>query len=540
MKTDRNIVLIGFMGTGKTSVGKVLATKTGYSFVDSDEVLVRQEGRDIPTIFAVDGEVLFRLREKEVIASLASQSGQIIATGGGVVLNPENIALLRQSGVIVSLMASAETILQRVAGDTGRPLLEGDDRGERIQHLLTSREEKYRQADIIIQTDRYKTPEEVAEEVIHRVEAFEKSSMRRVGVQLGARSYDIMVGTGVWAQLPKILDDHRVADPLLIVSNPKVADLYLDKVTRVLEDAGHHFAVTIVPDGETFKSLEQAQRLYDAAVEAGLERRSAILALGGGVIGDLTGFIAATYLRGIGFIQLPTTLLAQVDSSVGGKVAVNHPKGKNLIGAFYQPMAVVTDLSTLETLDPADYASGLAEVIKSAAIKDSNLFDLLENNIDRINARDPQILAEIVARVCQIKAEVVIADEREESIRAILNYGHTVGHAVEAVTRYTGYRHGEAVAMGMVAAAEIGVNMGLCSVDVLERTQLLLSKLNLPTKLPALSLEALCEALSHDKKVDGGTVKFILPEAIGQVRWGMNVPEEVLRHVLTNLGAVKE
>lgn len=540
MRTEHNIVLIGFMGTGKTSVGRLLAARTGRTFVDSDEFLTEREGRDIPSIFAEDGEAAFRRKERETIALLANRYRQVIATGGGVVLDPQNMADLRRNGVVVGLLARPESVAQRLMEDTDRPLLQGKNRLERVQTLLAEREERYRQADIVIQTDDYETPEDVAEEVIRRLTEFEQRYERRVEVLLGERSYDIHIGSEIGSKLPEILQDKNVTDPLLVVSNPKVADLYLAKIMSGLEKAGRRASVAIVPDGEIYKSLEQAERLYDAAVSAGLERRSAILALGGGVIGDLAGFVAATYLRGIGFIQLPTTLLAQVDSSVGGKVAVNHPHGKNLIGAFYQPLAVLADLATLQTLDAEDFASGLAEVVKSAAIYDQALFEFLEAHVDPINRRDPEIMAEIVERVCHIKAAVVAADEREGGLRAILNYGHTVGHAVEAVTNYTAFRHGEAVAMGMVAAAEMAARMGLCSRSLVERTRGLLQRLKLPIKLPELALSHLKAALYRDKKVDMGEVRFVLPVALGEVRFGLSVPEDILNQALLDLGAVEE
>ncbi|HHZ20887.1 MAG TPA: 3-dehydroquinate synthase [Firmicutes bacterium] len=533
----RNIVLIGFMGSGKTVVGRILAKRLGRVFVDSDEILEAEEGREIARIFAESGEAYFRRREKEVLARVARGTDQVIATGGGAVLDPENLQALRRNGIIVSLGAAAETIRRRLANVRNRPLLTGDDpaeQAEQIRRLLAEREPLYRQADIYIATDALETPERVAEEVIKSLQQLET---RRVEVNLGVRSYPIVIGTGLLSRLGRYLEQMVLQDPLLIVTNPTVGDLYLERVEGALQAAGRRFAVVQVPDGEEYKCLEQVARIYDAAVEAGLERNSAVLALGGGVIGDMAGFVAATYLRGVKFIQLPTTLLAQIDSSVGGKVAVNHPRGKNLIGCFYQPQGVFTDLTVLKSLTDRDYTAGLAEAVKSAVIRDAALFELLEAETAAINRRDPGILGELVERVCRIKADVVAEDEREQGSRAILNFGHTVGHAVETVTDYRLFRHGEAVAIGMVAATAMAAEVGHCGRELVGRISDLLGAFGLPTQLPGVSVGELFAAMGRDKKVSQGRVRFVLPRTLGVVEWGCQVPDEVVRRVLLALGA---
>jgi 3-dehydroquinate synthase len=293
----------------------------------------------------------------------------------------------------------------------------------------------------------------------------------------------------------------------------------------------------LVPSGERQKSLRRAAALWDALQAAGADRRSIVVAFGGGVIGDLAGFAAAAYMRGVAYVQIPTTLLAQVDSSVGGKVAVNHPAAKNLIGAFHQPRLVLADAAVLRTLRARDYRSGLAEVVKHAALADAEMFAWLETDIRAVVERDPSAIARMVRRSCEIKADVVRSDERESGLRAVLNFGHTVGHALESVVGYRALRHGEGVAIGMVAAARIGQHLGTCSQEVGDRLASLLEALRLPTRIPGTPTAAILDAMRSDKKVVAGAPRFVLPRAIGRVEAGRGVPPETVRRVLIELGA---
>lgn len=329
------------------------------------------------------------------------------------------------------------------------------------------------------------------------------------------RSYPIIIGRDLLsdaALFAELIGDRDV----VLVSNTVVAPLYAERVRRAL---GSRRRVTevILPDGEAHKTLGLVELVLDAALSARQERGAVMLALGGGVTGDVTGFAAACFLRGIDFLQLPTTLLAQVDSSVGGKTGVNHAMGKNLIGAFHQPRAVVIDLQTLHTLPEREYAAGLAEVIKYGAIRDAAFFDWLEAAADRLRARDEACLAEAIERSCAIKAEVVAADEREGGVRAILNFGHTFGHAIEQVQGYGSWLHGEAVACGMVMATRLSVGRGWVEADWLERLIQLLARFGLPTAPPAdMDLAAFMAAMAGDKKVERGVIRFILLAAPGQ------------------------
>ncbi len=339
-------------------------------------------------------------------------------------------------------------------------------------------------------------------------------------VDLGARSYPIVIGSGLLSET-----GNRVASTIgrgaaAVVTNATVAKLYGEAVTASLWHAGHDVVVIEVPDGEEFKNLTSLALIYDRLLDARLDRNGAIIALGGGVIGDLSGFAAATFLRGVPFVQIPTTLLAQVDSSVGGKTGINHPRGKNLIGAFYQPRLVLIDLTTLKTLPRRELLAGLVEVIKYGAILDADLFQLIEKDLDRILGLDEELLRVIVQRCCAIKATVVQRDERESDFRSILNFGHTVGHAIEALTGYRRYLHGEAVAIGMAFAARLSRIRGYCDEESMRRVVELLKRAGLTVDVPAeATADALARAVEGDKKVAGGKVKFVCLEAIGRARF---------------------
>jgi len=356
--------------------------------------------------------------------------------------------------------------------------------------------------------------------------------MEKMKISLGENSYYIHLGAGILPKLGETLATHPVNKQVLVITNPTVNKLYGEVVAESLQRAGFQVRVEEVPDGEAYKSLQTAEQLYQAALQHKINRKSSIVALGGGVIGDLAGFVAATYMRGVNFIQVPTTLLAQVDSSVGGKVAVNHPLEKNLIGAFYQPKLVFTDINTLHTLPERELKAGLAEVVKYGVIWEEDFFSYLEENLDYIKSLHPEIIKYIVHKSCLIKGEVVEKDEKEEDLRAILNYGHTIGHAVESLTNYTAYKHGEGVAMGMVSAANLSQAMGLLKQEDSKRIQGLLEAIGLPVNLPALDLEEIIAALAHDKKVVSDKLRFVLPTEIGRVVITEQISLEALRKVI--------
>jgi 3-dehydroquinate synthase len=354
--------------------------------------------------------------------------------------------------------------------------------------------------------------------------------MQTVSVNLGARSYPIHIGPGILEQVGERLRQAGLAGKAAIVTNPVVGQLYLDAVHDSLRHAGFEPHPVLVPDGEEHKNLTTLGAIYDGLIDARLERQSCVVALGGGVIGDLAGLAAATYLRGVPYVQLPTTLLAQVDSSVGGKTGINHRDGKNLIGAFYQPALVLIDVAVLRSLPRRELAAGLAEVIKYGIIDDPALFLLLEQELEKIIALERIMLTDIIARCCAIKARVVEADEREADYRAVLNFGHTIGHALEAATAYRRYLHGEAVAIGLVKAMALSVQRGLCDSASAQRVQALVERAGLPVDIPPeISPGRLIGAMEIDKKAAGGKIKFVMCEGLGNTRFDWLAPDEILR-----------
>lgn len=338
--------------------------------------------------------------------------------------------------------------------------------------------------------------------------------MQTLNVNLGERSYPIFIGANILGR-PELVTPYVVGRQVMLVTNETIAPLYLDRAYKAF--AGFDCESVILPDGEEFKTLEVVNRIFDVLLEKRFERKCTLVALGGGVIGDMTGFAAACYQRGVPFIQIPTTLLAQVDSSVGGKTGVNHPLGKNMIGAFHQPRCVIADTDTLATLDDRQLSAGLAEVIKYGLIRDLPFFEWLEANMQRLLDRDAQALAYAIDRSCQNKAEVVAADEKEGGVRATLNLGHTFGHAIEAASGYGKWLHGEAVGTGMLLAADLSARMGMLgSVDV-HRIENILDKALLPTRAPAnMDFETFMKFMAVDKKVEAGNIRLILLRRIGE------------------------
>ncbi len=356
--------------------------------------------------------------------------------------------------------------------------------------------------------------------------------MQRLSIDLGNRSYDILIGSGLRKRAGEFLKTVLEPSRVVVITHPSINSLYGEEVVASFISQGWTTDILEVPEGESSKNLGQAEKLYDRLLELNCDRKSVLVALGGGVIGDLVGFVAATYQRGIAFIQVPTTLLSQVDSSVGGKTAVNHPKGKNMIGVFYQPRLVVADLETLRTLPAKEYRAGLAEVVKYGAISDASFFEFLETRYKDILNLDPNCLSHIVETSCAIKAEVVEKDELESHYRMILNFGHTLGHAIESLTKYSCFIHGEAVAMGMVGAAKLSHSMGRCSQEVPERLEALLKNLGLPVEMPELDSSAVIESLYHDKKTTNHKIKFILVKEIGSIEIVDEVSEAEILKVL--------
>lgn len=351
-----------------------------------------------------------------------------------------------------------------------------------------------------------------------------------VRVDLAERGYDIHIGQGLLAGAAPFITQRSKATHVIVITDDNVDGLHADRVADQLAEAGLEVNVMVVDAGEPSKSTDVAAELWETMLQEGADRQSVVLAVGGGVVGDLAGFVAATFARGLGFFQAPTTLLAQVDSSVGGKVGINLPGAKNMVGAFWQPHGVLIDVDVLTTLPDREYRAGLAEVVKYGVIMDASFFSLLEESVDAINSRDPDTITQIVARCCRLKADVVQADEREESgRRAILNYGHTFGHALEAITGYTQLLHGEAVAIGMACASRLAQALGRIDQSATDRQISLLSRLGLPTDLPAeVDPGEMHHLMWRDKKVQDSQIRFVLPNRIGEVELVGDVPQDMV------------
>ena len=536
---QQNIFLVGLMGAGKTTVGRLLAKRLGLRFVDSDHEIEARTGATISWIFEIEGEESFRRREVETIRDLTARSGVVLATGGGAVIHPENRKHLKDRGTVIYLRASVNNILQRTMHDKSRPLLQTENRKEKLEELARQRDPLYREvADIIVDTGRPnvhamvqsimaqlanyqkgKTSRKQKKLPANRMKKAQtnmKNSDTHLEVDLGERSYPIEIGAELLsdtALLGRLISGRRI----VIITNTVVAPLYLDTLTRSLEAAGKIVQSLVLPDGEKEKNWASLMKIFDFLMEHKCDRKTTLVALGGGVIGDMTGYAAASFMRGVPFVQVPTTLLAEVDSSVGGKTGINHPLGKNMIGAFYQPEAVIADTKTLDTLPDRELVAGLAEVIKYGAIIDRPFFGWLEENIGKLLARDREALAYAIRRSCEIKADIVRQDERESTgLRAILNFGHTFGHAIEAGLGYGEWLHGEAVGCGMVMAADLSCRMGWLDVTSRDRIRALVEKAGLPVVSPDLGVERWVGLMQVDKKNAGGEIQFVLLRALGE------------------------
>lgn len=517
------IVLTGFMGVGKTAVGREVAVRLGRPFVDMDERIVAHAGLSIPDIFDRYGEPHFRALEAAVARNLAEQDGLVIATGGGALMDASLRELMTRTGLVICLTASVGAILERVGSVSNpaqRPLLVGANRQERIVALLERRAAAYAEIPFHIDTTG-RSVDEVAAEVIALAEREPGGLLRLPVATPGGGSYDILLGRGLLAQLPRRLAERGLHGRVVVITDERVAPYWAGPLETAFAEAGHSLAVVSLPAGEGHKNLATIARIYYELVAAGLDRDGLVAALGGGVIGDMAGFAAATYLRGVAFVQIPTTLLAMVDASVGGKVGVDLPQGKNLVGAFKQPALVLIDPDLLASLPVSEFRNGMAEVVKHGIISDPELLAQLEGE-------GPASLESLLARALRVKIAVVQRDPFEHGERAYLNLGHTFGHAFEQVSGYT-IPHGRAVAVGLAASAELAAARGDCPPDVALRICALLERLELPTRLAGLDPTAVLAAMSMDKKRQGGRLRFVLPHAIGQVGLHDDVtPIEVL------------
>jgi shikimate kinase / 3-dehydroquinate synthase len=525
--TCKNIILTGFMGTGKTSVGIALAKALEWEYVDTDALIQERESMTVPEIFAKHGEACFRALEHEFCTQLVSRKDIVVATGGGMPANPENRKLLNAAGLVINLRCKVSEILKRIEKFESRPMLACVDPAQQARDLLKNREPAY--ASFPFQID---TTGLTVTDVIERIAAIAENveqSLRFQAVNVSGNSgYTIALGPGILDLIGKMAADRGLSSKIAVVTDSNVGPLYVERVLASLTSAGFKPFVCIVPAGEESKSMRQLESLYGKFLEAGLDRRGAVVALGGGVVGDLAGYAAATFMRGVAFIQCPTSLLAMVDSSVGGKTGVDLPQGKNLAGAFKQPILVVADTGALATLPESQVRMGMAELIKHAVIDDAGLFNSLEHLHEA-----PELSPDLVARSVAVKVRVVEADPYESGLREVLNLGHSVGHAIEKCSRYA-LDHGAAVSIGLVAAAVISAAMGTCDYGIVDRLEAVLSCAGLPVR-HSLNVDDLISVMASDKKTVEGKVRFVLIKDIGLVQNGMHVPTAVVREALRTL-----
>lgn len=531
------LFLYGPPGAGKSSVGRILAKNLNLPFVDLDAEIEQQAGRPIPDIFASEGEAGFRARERAALERVTAPGGAgapgVIALGGGTLLDPASRALAEACGPVVCLSAPMESLLARLRADAHiRPLLAGETE-QRLGALLASRAEHYASFGLRLST--FNLPlDEAAWELQILLGMFHVRGM--------GRGYDVRVQAGGLAALGGELHARGLHPPVGVVTDTTVGGLYLPRVRASLSGGGFPVREVIVPPGEAFKTIETVGKVWAELLVGGIERRSTVLALGGGVVGDLAGFAAATFLRGVRWVAVPTTLLAMVDASLGGKTGVDLPQGKNLVGAFHPPALVLADPHVLRSLPMAELRAGMAEVVKAAVIGDGKLFERIRAAKFPHEAPGTENLADfaafvesIVPRAMAVKVRVIEEDPFEGGRRAALNFGHTVGHAVELVSGFR-LRHGEAVAIGMVVEARMAERLGLAMTGVAEEIEACLQGLGLPTEIPPeLDRLRIVQAMSVDKKKAGGEVQFALPVRVGEVQVGVSVPWGVVREQLRGM-----
>jgi shikimate kinase / 3-dehydroquinate synthase len=529
--TDLNIVLIGFSGTGKSLVARGVARRLGWQAIDTDDEIVKLAGKPIPEIFAKEGEKRFREMESQVLQQACAGSKTVIATGGGAIINEDNRKLMFRNGVVICLEAGLQTIHRRLSqnsrdsnGKQIRPLLIGDDPMQRIEQLKSSRQPYYAMADWTVRTDELSL-EQVADEVVRVSKYLIQPTCQ---VTTTTQQYSCFVGRGWLRRLGGEMHRVGLSGSVFIISDLNVFHLYGQTVSQILDDAGFKVVTIVVPPGESTKSLDAATEIYDSLVEYHAERGDSIVALGGGMVGDLAGFIAATYLRGVPLVQIPTSLIAMVDASIGGKVAVNHPKAKNIIGAFYQPRMVLADTNVLASLPKRELISGWAEVVKHGLILDADYFCFLEQSVDKLLKLESEATTMAVARSAAIKAMIVTEDEKEQGRRTLLNYGHTVGHGLESAGEYERFLHGEAVSIGMMAAAHLSQRLGMIPAELVERQGRLLEKLGLPTYCTNIDKQAVLTAMELDKKVQKKSTRWVLLEGLGQAVVRRDVPHNLV------------
>ena len=541
----RSVVLVGMMGSGKTSVGRKLAQRLGLDFVDADHEIEAAAGMTIPEIFAKHGETYFRDGERRVMARLLAEKQRVLATGGGAFMTAQTRDNIARHGVSVWLKADIEVLARRVRKRTNRPMLNTVDPEDALRRLIGERYPVYAEADFaVVSLD---GPHEQAVENIVATLASGLAGIGRIAPQrltanvrvaLGDRAYDIVIGDDLIATAGARIAALFPKSACAIVSDDNLARQHLPALEKSLSGQDIRHTRIVVPAGEASKCWGTFARVCDDIIAAKMERGDLVIALGGGVVGDLAGFAAATVRRGMRFVQIPTSLLAQVDSSVGGKTAINSEHGKNLIGAFHQPSLVLADTQALATLPPREFRAGYAEIVKYGLIDDEPFFAWLERNWRGVFARGPE-LTEAICKSCQSKAAIVARDETEQGDRALLNFGHTFGHALETLTHYDSKRlvHGEGVAIGLACAMRFSAKLGHASPAEAERVERHLRDSGLPSSISGIAgwnagPDEILEAMYQDKKVRRGALTFILARGVGRAFIARGVDAALVRDFL--------
>ena len=543
-----NVVLVGFMGSGKSTVGPQLAQRMNRPFVDLDDVIEADAGQSVAEIFSSEGEAGFREREARCLQRALERKGLVVAVGGGAPMRDDNWVRIRNGNCVVALTAESDELARRLNGSTDRPMLQLGAPSV-ISSLLPRRLSRYLEADVVVPTDGI-DPEQVAQQLHERLSG---NGLQRIRIDVPGSPHEVIVGYGLTHLVPEEIskspsalvgDISKYPSPsggrqgggtVVVVSDQGVADRHAQPLIKALSSAGLSAALHLVPAGEPAKDLAVLAGIYEALAAAGVDRRGALIALGGGSVGDVAGFAAATWMRGIRYIQMPTTLLAMVDSSIGGKTAINLPAGKNLAGAVHQPSAIFCDLDYLASLPNEEFRTSLAEVIKAAIIADRSFAEWLSANLPGVLRRDSSSIREAVARSIAIKATVVASDPTETGERAILNYGHTVGHALERVIGFGRVRHGEAVAWGMEVAARISRMAEACTQASVTAQHALLTDAGLLAERPAASHAKLIDAMRHDKKSQSGEPRWVLLREIGRADYGRRVDPSIVRAALAEV-----
>ncbi len=552
MSEHARIFLVGFSGTGKSAVGRRVAALLGWAFADADELIVERAAKPVEQIFADAGEDGFRALEREAIASLAARTLVVVSTGGGAMVEDDVRSRMLDAGLVVALEARPESVYARLSSVAPaeaaeamvRPLLAAEDQDplERIESLKRERQWAYALAHWTVPTDGLSV-EQAAHEVVRvwarfgAARAWDGDPAVAATVTVESGAYPVFVGWDVLEQqVGRRLIETGFGGRAYIICDTNVTHPYGRAVQRSLHAAGIEMGLFTVPAGEASKSLATATAIYEWLAERHVERSDAIVAVGGGVVGDLAGFVAATFLRGITLVQVPTSLTAMVDASIGGKTAVDLPVAKSLVGAFHHPSFVFADVAALATLPPRALTEGWAEALKHGFALDAGLVDTYESSADALLALDPELTTEVVARNAAVKARVVTQDERETSgHRMLLNYGHTIGHGLEAAAGYERYLHGEAVAVGMTGAARLGVLAGVTPPALAERQAALLARFGLPSSYAGVAPEAVLDAMTHDKKAAAGQLRWVLLEAAGRAGVYNDVPSDDVVRVVTEL-----